>query len=249
MVASYHSYSRQYSRNALRGVDIEPRPPLAMNIALEYAGVIKHLLDIGCGTAEKMLTLMNAFNTVTGVEPSMPLVAVAKKNIQSKQLNNAFLIRGVSQNLPFNSDSFDVVTAILTWEDPKEAHRVIKPNGTLIVEALGPEDKAEFTIHFGKDADGYRGARLDVNLEQLKNKINDKWAPYFSQIEFFNQKWRTSYTKKGLWDLLTTTYSTVRNFDPKTDKPLFDKAIKSLEKEGEMVLTQNRLLMVAQGKK
>ncbi len=249
MLPNYFSYEKQYAQNALRGMDIEPRPPLAMNMALQYSGAQKHLLDIGCGTADKMLTLTHAFNTVTGVEPSMPLVAVARQNIHTKQSHNAFLIRGVSQNLPLASNTFDVITAVLTWEDPKEAHRVIKSNGSLIVEGLGPEDKSAFTIYFGKDASGYRGACLDINLEQLKQRLYDKWSPYFSEIDVLNQKWRTSYTKEGLWDLVTTTYSTVRHFDPQKDKQCFDKAIKSLEKDGQIVLTQNRLVMIAKAKK
>lgn len=248
MTSSYFGYQKQYAQNSLRGFDIRPRPELAMNMALKYSGSTKSLLDIGCGTAEKMIPLAESFSTIVGLEPSIPLIEIAKQNIQHNFLRDAFLIRGLSQDLPFQSNTFDVITAILTWENPTEIHRVISQDGVVIIEGLGPNDKTAFTRYFGKDTNGHRGAHLDVDFDYLKKRIYDKWAPYFSSIEIFNQQWQTSYTKEGLWNLLNNTYTTVRNFDPKNDKPLFDEAVEALEKNGQIILTQNRLVTVAKGK-
>lgn len=248
MTSRYHNYQAQYAQNALRGVDITPRPELAMAIALQYASPEKTLLDIGCGTAEKTLTVAQSYKTILGLEPSLPLIRVAQQNIQHANTHHAFLIRGVCQHLPLQPESIDVITAVLTWQDPSEIHNIIKKNGVVIIEGLGPEDKTTFTSYFGKDEQGYRGARLNTSLASLKESIYAQWSPYFSDIQIFNQHWQTAYTPEGLWDLLCTTYATVRNFDPLKDKPSFDKAITALAKEGNIILTQNRLVTVAQHK-
>lgn len=248
MTPPYFSYQEHYAQHSLRGVDIEPRPELAIDKALKYANTNQYLLDIGCGTAGKTIQLASFFKTIIGLEPSVPLIKIATDTIQKNSLNNTFLIRGVSQQLPIQKNIFDVITAILTWENPSEIHRVIKQEGVVIVEGLGPNDKTTFTQFFGKDAKGYRGAHLGVNLEDLKKRTHDKWAPYFSNIEIFNQQWQTAYTQEGLWNLLVNTHSTVRNFDPINDKSLFEEAINALEQDGKIILTQNRLVTIVTGK-
>jgi len=242
---NYTHFNDEYSKDGLRGVDISQRPWSLEKKAKELGGANKRLLDIGCGTAYKTLRLANYFEHIVGMEPSPDMLQQASKNIHAKSIINMSLTRGISENLPFNSNQFDMITAILTWWKPKEVHRVLKPGGIFLLECLGPEDKTTFTKFFGKDNNGWRGANIDKDLTLLKNEIKSKLSPYFSSIEFIHDTWKTIYTKKGLWLLLCNTASTVGNFCKTSDEASFNKAFDALQNDGHVLLTQSRLVVIA----
>jgi len=240
-----YTYKNSYAHQPLRGVDVNQRPWTVYEIVNKYCNGHEALLDIGCGTAYKTIPLCDEFEALIGLEPSSAMLDVAHENIKEAKAKNYYLVKAVSEKLPFQNNQFNVVTAFLTWANYSEIARVLKPDGMFIRESLGAEDKKEFTRYFGKDDHGWRGANLNYSQSELIAKHKAELNPYFSKVEIINGEWQTKYNKNGLWKLLTNTYSTVKNFNEKKDKVNFERAIAELENNNEIILKQNRLLIIA----
>ena len=107
------------------------------------------LLDVGCGTGElfRLLRERNKETKLTGVDLSEEMIKAAK----AKEITNCELLVGDAEHLPFDGESFDVVTCILSFQhfpEPenciKEFYRVLKPGGCLLI----CEDKVPFLARF-----------------------------------------------------------------------------------------------------
>jgi SAM-dependent methyltransferase len=103
------------------------------------------VLDAGTGTgvaAAAATAAMGPSGTVVGVDPSVPMLEVARRRAP-------LLVAGVAPGLPFPDDTFDAVAANLvlshfrdTPEGAAELVRVLRPGGRLGVTAW-PEDRDE----------------------------------------------------------------------------------------------------------
>lgn len=112
------------------------------------------ILDVGCGGGQTIATLaaLAVRGKVYGVDYSNASIAVArKKNARLIEQGRVDIRLGPVSNLPFDANTFDVVTAIEThyyWPDLatdlKEILRVLKPGGSLVIVA-----------------EAYRGRRMD----------------------------------------------------------------------------------------
>ncbi|QTA78105.1 SAM-dependent methyltransferase [Desulfonema limicola] len=87
------------------------------------------VLDIGCGTGQGLLSLLDAGLQVTGIDPSSYMLDLAVKNIQ----NRADLHRCYAEELPFDDNSFNyscIINTLEFVENPEktleEAFRVTK---------------------------------------------------------------------------------------------------------------------------
>lgn len=95
------------------------------------------LLDIGCGTGSFLRSLSDLVTKAEGVDLSAGMIHEAKKRSQTFSNLNFSKIDG--PHLPFENNSFDVVTSVLSFRyldwDPilQEILRVLKPNGYLLV--------------------------------------------------------------------------------------------------------------------
>ena len=239
------NYHADYASQLLRGVDLDPRPWNIASIVLQYCQNRQKMLDVGCGTAYKTIPLHQYFVQIYGLDPSPDLLQKAQENIAKKNIKNFKLVKGVGDALPFPELHFDVVTAILSFTNLVEFKRVLKKWGIYIGEYLGANDKTELTKHFGKDEQGWRGANLNHTPESLQEKFQDDFALYFSNIKIINSIWRTKYSVEGLWILLNNTYNTIRDFSAIKDKVYFDRAMSKLSRNGEVILQQNRVLVIA----
>jgi SAM-dependent methyltransferase len=112
------------------------------------------ILDVGCGGGQTIATLatLAAEGKVFGVDYSIASIAVARETNEPLIERGRVDIRlSPVSKLPFDSNTFDVVTAIEThyyWPDLatdlKEILRVLKPGGSLVIVA-----------------EAYRGRRMD----------------------------------------------------------------------------------------
>lgn len=101
------------------------------------------LLDIGCGDGAFALKCLNRIDEVNGVDISnIRIQRALEKAEQQKKADRAhFLQIDVDEGLPFEDQSFDIVTCVAVLEhvfDPlfvlNEVHRVLRTQGTFIVE-------------------------------------------------------------------------------------------------------------------
>ncbi len=128
--------------------------------ALEKTGGIKNIhaaIDIGCGTGEHTLALQWALQKhecqITGIDISPHMIFLARKKKQDHQtLNEARYKPRVSfkmmdaANMPFTTNSIDLITASLSFHEfsplllhdvLNECHRILKPDGRLIIFDYG----------------------------------------------------------------------------------------------------------------
>lgn len=106
------------------------------------------ILDIATGTGDMaiMFTKTNA-KKIVGLDISQGMLDEAEKKVQKLDLKEIELQLGDAENLPFEENSFDVVTVsygIRNFEDLEkglsEILRVLNPNGILVVlETSVPE--------------------------------------------------------------------------------------------------------------
>ncbi len=108
-------------------------------------------LDVCCGTGDIAQRLNLAGATVTGLDFSAPMLAVARERSAKRKATGSILefIQGDAMYLPFAADTFDIVTAgyglrnLSNWETGLgEMLRVAKPGGRVLVLDFGKPDNA-----------------------------------------------------------------------------------------------------------
>jgi len=102
---------------------------------LAWIGTGKKVLDVGCNDGSDALRIIEAGNTVEGIDISFNAVEQARKRGVSARVLDIS-----SQPLPFPAESFDVVVAgeiiehvIDTDKFLRILHDMLKPGGTLIL--------------------------------------------------------------------------------------------------------------------
>ena len=115
------------------------------------------VLDVACGTADSTIALAKAgVPRVTGVDISEGMLKVGEKKIEELKLNSTITLKVEDcENLSFEDNTFDVAFiafGIRNFEDKKkglkELHRVLKPNGHLLILELSvPQNKILLSLY------------------------------------------------------------------------------------------------------
>jgi ubiquinone/menaquinone biosynthesis C-methylase UbiE len=239
------SYISAYDSPQLHGSDDSStqRPWDLNKEILSRAGKNLNLLDIGCGSAFKLIPLSPYFGEITGLDISEDMIVAAKINVDNHKINNINLIHADSNKLPFEESAYDMVTCMLSRWNENEIFRILKPNGVVIIEHIGCEDKKELKILFGKDKDGWRGQFIEFQPDEYLQSYQNKFKS-FNFVSIKNGFWRTHYTEQGLLDLLRFT-PTIRNFNESSDNQAVKNAFSFFKKPQGIELTQNRILIHA----
>jgi ubiquinone/menaquinone biosynthesis C-methylase UbiE len=239
-------YNKGYDSCVLHGVEdpATPRPWDLFKEIIVHGGLEKTLLDIGCGTAFKLFPLAPYFKDIIAFDICLELLNVAASSIQHHFINNIQLIQGNSAALPFEDQQFDVITCMLSRWSVEEIVRVLKPNGVVIIEHIGCEDKKTFKQLFGQDEAGWRGQYLNYEKADFLTRYREMFEKFFKEVTLRNGFWKTFYTKAGILELLLHT-PTIRNFDRHTDKLLMKKAMNQFHTKQGIQLEQNRILICA----
>lgn len=239
-------YNVNYDSSLLRGKD-DPstlRPWDLRREVLKHSGNHKKLLDVGCGTSFKLIPIAPAFEEVTAVDINQKMVCASRKLFIDKEIKNTNLITADSNFLPFLDNSFDVVTHMLSRFNLRETQRVLKPQGVVIVEYPGCEDKKEFKKLFGKDHNGWRGQFINDEPEIFLDKIHQQFKQYFSSVIIKNGFWNTFYNREGVIELLQYT-PTIRDFNKVSDNDAVNEACEMFMTPQGIKLEQNRVLIYA----
>lgn len=146
------------------------RSVIRANEVLAEMGNIRQgarIVDAGCGLGHSTLWLAEHFNaTVTGITIVPRQVATMQKFIVKNGIKNVAFLEASYFNMPFEDNSIDVVWAIEAVchaQDKsmfyKEAYRVLKPGGKLLI------------------GENLRTSRpMDQEKEALLNEIFNSWA-------------------------------------------------------------------------
>ena len=118
---------------------------LETNVVLELAGPIagKQLLDVGAGDGNYALAAAARGAVVTALDREQTMLDAGRARAARRGVGVTFQ-HGHAESLPFKNESFDVVfavTMLCLGADPetvvREAHRVLRPVGRLVVGELG----------------------------------------------------------------------------------------------------------------
>jgi len=98
----------------------------------------KRILEVGCGTGTDLLQFLRAGADARGIDMSSRSVALARKRLSLSGFNDGRVLLGDAENLPFPSNSFDLVYSwgVLhhtpdTAKAIAEVHRVMRPGGEI----------------------------------------------------------------------------------------------------------------------
>ena len=119
----------------------EERLPLYLKVGLKDA---TRILDVGCGSGVVTRDIARLTKgTVIGIDGSLDMLNVARNIL--KDYVNVRLCLGEAHRLPFQKETFDLVTCnlLFMWvDDPQavinEMTRVVKPGGTILA-SLEPD--------------------------------------------------------------------------------------------------------------
>jgi ubiquinone/menaquinone biosynthesis C-methylase UbiE len=96
-------------------------------------GRIDRALDVGCGTGQSTVALLDVADEIIGLDNSAEMLSYAPR------LERIQYVRAQAEGMPFLEESFGLITVALAfhWLDPRkfllDAHRVMKTGGWLVI--------------------------------------------------------------------------------------------------------------------
>ena len=132
------------------GIDIKWRNNV---VDLVKATNPETILDIATGTGDLAISLVKTnAKKIVGLDISNGMLEVGRNKISKKKLNSTIeMVLGDSENLPFETNSFDAVTVafgVRNFEHLEkglsEIHRVLKPNGIFVILETSVPTKTPF---------------------------------------------------------------------------------------------------------
>lgn len=98
------------------------------------------MLDVGCGEGAHLEAFRRAYGVEGwGVDISVPAIELAARTYREC----SFVVANADRFLPFADASFDAAASITARMNAAELHRVLRPEGALLVVVPGAEDLVE----------------------------------------------------------------------------------------------------------
>lgn len=103
------------------------------------------ILDLGCGPGLLSVEILKQIpdSMVIGIDPLIKMLVLANKNMEETGFRGFNPILGVSEKISVKNESIDIIVSRFSlpyWKYPNqsfsEMHRVLKPGGKIIFEAL-----------------------------------------------------------------------------------------------------------------
>lgn len=159
-------------------------------------------LDLGTGGGEVVLKNYPKVKELKCIDFSKEMIKTANENLLNSERRNekiSFVQMDIN-DLKFEDNTFDVITARHTVLNVKEIKRVLKPNGILIIEGVAKDDCLELKDCVGKgqcyfDKIGVEEKEYNElkenNFEFVQNKmmILNEW--YESKNDFYSLLFKT----------------------------------------------------------
>jgi ubiquinone/menaquinone biosynthesis C-methylase UbiE len=115
----------------------------------------KVVLDVGCGDGPFTIRMAERATEVIGVDFSRIAISKARENLANSGRKNLRFETANAESLHFPKEFFDLVTCRRgpvtdRKSSLREAHRVLKRNGTLMEITIGERDKENLIQVFGR---------------------------------------------------------------------------------------------------
>lgn len=135
------------------------------------------LLDIGCGTGYLIDMLAKVHEAeYTGVDLSPEMI----KQANNKKIKNAKFIEGRSDEIPFDDNTFDIITCSQSFHHypdtdkaMQEAKRVLKPGGLYILSDTGVGPFKMFGVKVDDFIYRHFSNTGDCNVSYMEKTIKD----------------------------------------------------------------------------
>ena len=125
--------------------------------------------DLGCGTGNVAATLAPNVKQVIGIDSSAAMLKAAKKRLAD--VANVDLRRGELEQLPIEDASCDaaLLLLVLSYVDDgqrvlREAFRILKPAGRVVIVDLLPHDRDDFRRQLGQVSLGFSQETMTAAL-------------------------------------------------------------------------------------
>jgi ubiquinone/menaquinone biosynthesis C-methylase UbiE len=144
----------------------DPRDRLLSNLALKKTCAKGNTLEVGCGSGRLLDNWTTYYNSIAAIEPHPGFVEIA-----GKRNTLATVVQAEATMLPFNDNSFDTVLTfdVLEHVDDfqmlKEAHRVTRKGGKLLLATPAFQSLWSY-------ADELAGHNCRYNLKNLKSLLH-----------------------------------------------------------------------------
>jgi SAM-dependent methyltransferase len=164
----------------------------------------QRIIDLGTGTGLFARALVLRGSKVTGIDPSEPLLTEARKLDQLAGVQVDYLT-GVAEHTGLSPAIFDCVTASTCWHwfdrqrAAREAHRLLKSNGKLVIAALDwlrlPDNVIDATLKILEQhqASSYAGPRTFLYPDWTSDLV----AAGFKQWEAFAYTTKLNYAHEA----------------------------------------------------
>ncbi len=121
--------------------------------------------DLGCGTGQITEALAPCVKRIVAVDESGAMLSTARRRFA--RTDNVDVRAGALESLPLTRGELDVAVMCLVLhfvvEPPRafaEVHRVLKPNGRLLIVDLTPHEREHYTVEMGHVWQGFDESQL-----------------------------------------------------------------------------------------
>ena len=196
-VKEYNKYRSQY-----------PREFYDFLFSLVKIKKVENILDIGCGTGKSTEPLVRGNAKVIGYDHDSRMLKQARSNALEYHLPIEY-IKGEAEDLPFEDNSFDVVTigTAFHWFANKKVveniERILKPDGLLFIhwKQIGKEDVRLRKKIFSKFYQDYKGSGILITPEEVIDFLKNQG---FQKIENTKKSYKSNYNLESAVGRLKT---------------------------------------------
>ena len=155
------------------------------------------LLDVGCGEGRHLAAFRQAYGIDgCGTDLSIPAIDLAARRYRDL----FWVVANADRFLPWADGSFDALTSITARLNPEEFHRVLRPDGVLLLALPAPEDLIEL-----------REAVLGEPQERDRvARTVETFAPLFELERRERVTHRVVLSSGSLTDVMTSSYRGLR---------------------------------------
>jgi SAM-dependent methyltransferase len=129
--------------------DRDPAPWEYEEVVRRYLKPTDHVLDVGTGGGEVLVSLADAFGTGIGVDPDPAMLAAAQENTPPALAGRISFMEGGADTLPVPNASCDVVLNRHAVVGVAEVARVVRPGGYFLTQQVGGQNTFNIATLFG----------------------------------------------------------------------------------------------------